>query len=270
MRPSSIRTSALYVRSAVTIVPFLMIFMRRSSLVQRPATALGDSRGRDLDALHYERVRRHAAMRRELQGQAFRADKALDEGDRLLVVGDADNRALPLTGIPDFLNRRLQVEGYGDRNVALHRHLETQADVGPPTVPAGNKELHKTAVQPVGHDILQGRDRSEKILRVHPRFLDLLPGPRLLLRRRHGNEARHGGHGDADGGHGAFHGTISAVSNTAWSSTSAPAAAHSLEMFSASLCESPSTQGHMIMVAGATRAIQQASCPAPEMMFMWL
>ncbi len=47
-------------------------------------------------------------------------------------------------------------------------------------------------------------------------------------------------------------------------------AAHSLEMSSASLCERPPTQGHMIMVAGATLAAQQASWPAPEMMFMWL
>jgi hypothetical protein len=35
-------------------------------------------------------------------------------------------------------------------------------------------------------------------------------------------------------------------------------------------CGKPPTQGHMIMVAGATLAAQQASCPAPEIRFMWL
>lgn len=43
-----------------------------------------------------------------------------------------------------------------------------------------------------------------------------------------------------------------------------------LEISSASLWLSPPTQGHMIIVAGATLAAQQASWPAPEMMFMWL
>src|SRR3569832_170694 len=66
------------------------------------------------------------------------------------------------------------------------------------------------------------------------------------------------------------HSTIPAVSTTAWNSTSAPAAAHSLEISSASLWLRPPTQGHMTMVAGATLAAQQASWPAPEMMFMWL
>jgi len=55
------------------------------------------------------------------------------------------------------------------------------------------------------------------------------------------------------------HSTISAVSATAWNSTSAPAAAQSLLMSSASLWLSPSTQGHMIMTEGPTRCIQQAS-----------
>jgi hypothetical protein len=55
------------------------------------------------------------------------------------------------------------------------------------------------------------------------------------------------------------HPTISAVSTTARSSTSVPAAAQSLVISSASLCESPSTQGHMIIAVGATRLIQQAS-----------
>src|SRR5690606_4689268 len=39
------------------------------------------------------------------------------------------------------------------------------------------------------------------------------------------------------------HSTISAVSTTAWNSTSAPAAAHSFEISSASLCDRPSTHG---------------------------
>src|SRR3569623_505756 len=64
--------------------------------------------------------------------------------------------------------------------------------------------------------------------------------------------------------------TISAVSSTARSSTSAPAVAHSLEMFSASLWLRPPTHGHMIIVEGATLFIQQASWPAPEMIFIWL
>ena len=34
--------------------------------------------------------------------------------------------------------------------------------------------------------------------------------------------------------------------------------------------EDESLIGHMIIVAGATLAAQQASWPAPEMMFMWL
>src|SRR5690554_1269807 len=58
---------------------------------------------------------------------------------------------------------------------------------------------------------------------------------------------------------GRYHSTISAVSSTAWNSTSAPAAAHSREMSSASLWLNPSTHGHMIMVDGATRLVQQAS-----------
>ena len=41
------------------------------------------------------------------------------------------------------------------------------------------------------------------------------------------------------------------------------------EISSASLCDSPSTHGHMIIVVGATRLIQQASWPAPETMSMW-
>ena len=55
------------------------------------------------------------------------------------------------------------------------------------------------------------------------------------------------------------HSTISAASSTACSSTSAPARAHSLVISSASLCDSPSTQGHMIIAVGATLLIQQAS-----------
>src|SRR5690606_20996068 len=65
------------------------------------------------------------------------------------------------------------------------------------------------------------------------------------------------------------HSTISAISTTAWNSTSAPAAAHSFEISSASLCDRPSTHGHMTIAVGATRLIQQASCPAPETMFRW-
>src|SRR5690606_14479082 len=64
--------------------------------------------------------------------------------------------------------------------------------------------------------------------------------------------------------------TISAVSRTAWKSTSQPADAQSLEMSSASLWLRPPTQGHMIIVAGATLAAQQASWPAPEITSMWL
>jgi hypothetical protein len=41
-----------------------------------------------------------------------------------------------------------------------------------------------------------------------------------------------------------------------------------LVISSASLCDKPSTQGHMTMAVGATRLIQQASWPAPEMMSM--
>lgn len=67
---------------------------------------------------------------------------------------------------------------------------------------------------------------------------------------------------------GGGHSTISAVSSTACSSTSQPAFAHSGEISSASLWESPSTQGQKIMVEGATLAVQQASWPAPEMMSM--
>jgi hypothetical protein len=48
-----------------------------------------------------------------------------------------------------------------------------------------------------------------------------------------------------------------------------PGTAHSGLISSASLCDSPSTQGHMIITVGATRLIQQASCPAPETMFIW-
>ena len=54
--------------------------------------------------------------------------------------------------------------------------------------------------------------------------------------------------------HRRHHSTISAVSTTAWNSTSAPAVAHSIEMSSASLWLRPSTQGHMIMVEGANHA----------------
>jgi hypothetical protein len=43
-----------------------------------------------------------------------------------------------------------------------------------------------------------------------------------------------------------------------------------VEISSASLWLRPPTQGHMIMVEGATLLVQQASWPAPEMMFMWL
>ena len=53
--------------------------------------------------------------------------------------------------------------------------------------------------------------------------------------------------------------TIPAVSTTACSSTLAPAAAHSGVISSASLCDSPSTQGHITIAVGATRLIQQAS-----------
>lgn len=60
------------------------------------------------------------------------------------------------------------------------------------------------------------------------------------------------------------HSTISAVSTTAWKRTSAPAPAHSLEISSASLCDNPSTHGQNTMAVGASRLIQQASCPAPE------
>ena len=63
--------------------------------------------------------------------------------------------------------------------------------------------------------------------------------------------------------------TISAVSTTACISTSVPAVAHSFEISSASLCYSPSTQGHITMAVGATRLIQQASCPAPETRLRW-
>ena len=51
---------------------------------------------------------------------------------------------------------------------------------------------------------------------------------------------------------------------------SAPALAQSLEISSASLCDSPSTQGHITMAVGATRLIQQASCPRPRRGRMWL
>ena len=62
------------------------------------------------------------------------------------------------------------------------------------------------------------------------------------------------------------HSTIWAVSRTACSNTSVPAAAHSGLISSASLCESPSTQGHIIIAVGATSLTQQASCPAPDTM----
>ena len=53
--------------------------------------------------------------------------------------------------------------------------------------------------------------------------------------------------------------TIPAVSTMAWNSTSAPAVAQSLVISSASLCDSPSTQGHMTIAVGAIRLIQHAS-----------
>ena len=55
------------------------------------------------------------------------------------------------------------------------------------------------------------------------------------------------------------HSTTPATSSAAWRSTSVPAAAHSGLIFSASLWESPSTQGHITITVGATRLIQQAS-----------
>lgn len=50
-----------------------------------------------------------------------------------------------------------------------------------------------------------------------------------------------------------------ATSSTECRSTLAPAAAHSGLISSASLCDSPSTQGHMIITVGATLFTQQAS-----------
>src|SRR6185437_12140815 len=91
------------------------------------------------------------------------------------------------------------------------------------------------------------------------------PRTQVRLRYRNLRKEENSEDDDADS-----HSTISAVSSTARSSTSAPAVAHSLEMFSASLWLSPSTQGHITMVEGATLFAQHASWPAPEMMFMWL
>src|SRR5208337_243538 len=63
------------------------------------------------------------------------------------------------------------------------------------------------------------------------------------------------------------HDTISAFSNTACINTLAPAVDHSCLMSSVSLWLTPPTHGVKIIEVGATRAMWQASCPAPETMF---
>src|SRR5947209_4549536 len=58
--------------------------------------------------------------------------------------------------------------------------------------------------------------------------------------------------------------TISALSSAACKSTLTPALAHSGKIVSVSLWLMPSTHGVKIIAVGATRAMLQASCPAPE------